>query len=242
MSGQGPNESRSERERVVPAAASELNNLLQVVSGTVAQLENIWEGAPGAEKYFEMLRTSLDRAAKVTAQLVQHVGGTEQKILFHPALAAQIKARPARPRAPLKISRCILVVDDEAMALSLAGRVLAEAGFTVVMTQSGFEALDLFQKDPSRYSLVLLDLTMPLMDGEETFNRLRAIDPDVVVLLNTGYIEKDCLDRMMKNGLAGYLRRPYQPHEVIDQIELLLANAATRLRQPAAAPAPLPTT
>ncbi|HEX4667155.1 MAG TPA: response regulator [Chthoniobacterales bacterium] len=240
MNGNSPNDSRSSGDQLFPAAASELNNLLQIASGTVAMLENVCEGAPGSEKYFQMLRTSLDRAARVTAQLVQHVGGTEQKILFHPALATQIKARPA-PRAALKISRCILVVDDEPMALSLAGQILSDAGFTVVTTQSGFDALDLFQKDPSRYSLVLLDLSMPFMDGEETFNRLRAIDPHVVVLLNTGFVEKARLDRMMKDGLAGFLRRPYQPREVIDQIEVLLANAATRLRQIVAAPAPAPT-
>jgi len=240
MSAKGPNNFRSGGEQLLPAAASELNNLLQIISGTVTMLQNDCAGAPGSEKYFEMLRTSVDRAGRVTAQLVQHVGGTEQKILFHPALAAQIKARPA-PRVNLKISRCVLVVDDEPMALSLAGQMLADAGFTVVTTQSGFDALDLFQKDPSRYSLVLLDLSMPFMDGEETFKRLRAIDPHVVVLLNTGYIEKDRLDRMMKDGLAGFLRRPYQPREVIEQIEVLLANAASRTRQPLIAPASSPT-
>lgn len=239
MIGKGPNDSRSSREQVVPAAASELNNLLQIVAGTVAMLENVWEGSPSSEKYFEMLRVSVDRAARVTAQLMQHAGGTERKILFHPALAAQTQAKIVPP-VPLKISRCIMVVDDEPMALGLAERVLSEAGFTVVTTGSGFEALDLFQKDPRKFSLILLDLSMPFMDGEETFKRLRAIDPQVVVLLNTGFIENHRLDRMMKDGLAGFLRRPYQPSEVVDQIEVLLASDASRKRNrpPAAPPVP----
>ena len=217
------NGSHSESERLVPEAATELNNLLQIVSGTVAMLENIWEGAPGSERYFDMLRKSVDRAAKVTAQLVQHVGGTDKKILMHPALTERIEP-PVPPRSPLQVSRCIMVVDDEPMALVLLQQILSQAGHTVVTAQSGFEALDFFRKEPDRYALILLDLAMPLMDGEETFNHFRAIDPKVVVLLNTGFIENLRLDRMIANGLAGFLRRPYRPDEVINQIQSVLEN------------------
>ncbi len=163
--------------RGIPAAASELNNLLQIVSGTVSMLENVWEGAPGSEKYFEMLQVSVERAAKVTAQLVQQVGGADDKILLHPALAAEFKTKPLTRRAPPGVARCILVVDDEPMALTLGEKILSQAGYSVVVAQSGFDALDLFRLNPRKFDLVLLDLTMPFMDGEETFKRLRSIDP-----------------------------------------------------------------
>jgi hypothetical protein len=65
-------------------ATSELNNLLEIISGTSAAIENIWDGAKESQKYFDMLRTSIDRAARVTAQLVVHAGGTDKKVLFHP--------------------------------------------------------------------------------------------------------------------------------------------------------------
>ena len=216
-------QSSSETEQLVPAAATELNNLLQIVSGTVAMLENIWTDSPGSERYFDMLRKSVDRAAKVTAQLVQHVGGTDKKIVMHPALKERIEPPPS-PRSPLQVSRCIMVVDDEPMALVLLNQILTQAGHSVVTAQSGFEALDFFRKEPDRYSLILLDLAMPLMDGEETFNHLRAIDPKVVVLLNTGFIENLRLDRMIANGLAGFLRRPYRADEVTFQIHSVLEN------------------
>src|SRR5438045_6768257 len=82
------------------AAASELNNLLEIISGTSSVIESIWEGCAGSQKYFEMLRTSVDRAAKVTAQLVEHAGGTEERALRHPELAACAPANNARPPAP----------------------------------------------------------------------------------------------------------------------------------------------
>jgi len=223
MSDQSGTNHSPDPEQVVPVAASELNNLIQIISDTVAMLENIWQGAPESERYFDMLRKSVDRAAKVTAQLVQHVGGTEKKIVMHPALNAPASGLPPA-RTPLHVSRCILVVDDEPMALMLLNQILSQAGHTVVTAQSGFEALDYFRKEPGRYALILLDLSMPLMDGEETFNHLRAIDPNVVVLLNTGFIENRRLDRMIANGLAGFLRRPYRADEVVTQIQSVLQN------------------
>jgi len=209
-----------EAQKVVPAAAGELNNLLQIISGTLAMLENVWAGSQGGEKYFAMLRLSVDRAAKVTEEIVRHVGGAEEKIIFHPALTLHPASKPG---TPIRISHCLLVVDDEPMALELSEQLLTDAGFAVVPASSGLEALDRFSRAPGRFDLVLLDFNMPLMDGEETFQRIRKIDPTVPVLLNTGFIEPDRLERMLSQGLTGYLRRPYRSEDAIAQIQSILA-------------------
>lgn len=206
------------------AAASELNNLLEIISGTSAAIENIWEGNKGSQEYFEMLRTSVDRAAKVTAQLVEHAGGSDKKVLFHPNLAAFARQKNAAPLPSARKQRSLLVVDDEPMALVLAKRVLSEAGFDVVTAQSGFECLDLFRKRPRHFDLILLDLTMPFMDGEETLGRLRSIRPDVVVLLSTGFIAQERLDRMLSAGLAGFLRKPHRPDELVANVRAILES------------------
>jgi two-component system cell cycle sensor histidine kinase/response regulator CckA len=88
--------------------------------------------------------------------------------------------------------------------------------------------------------LVLLDLTMPLMDGEETFNRLREIDAKAIVVLDTGFIEKHRLEQMMADGLAGFVRRPYQPAEMIAQIMSVLdTTSGSSPGQPSSSP-PIP--
>jgi CheY-like chemotaxis protein/sarcosine oxidase delta subunit len=204
------------------AAASELNNLLEIISGTSAAIENIWDGNKGSQKYFEMLRTSVDRAAKVTAQMVEHAGGTNKKVLFHPALASFEKPKKTKSPGPATKRQSLMVVDDEPMALVLSKRVLTEADFAVVTAQSGFECLDLFRKRPGHFDLILLDLTMPFMDGEETFSRLRSISPDVVVLLSTGFIAQERLDRMLSAGMAGFLRKPHRPDELVANIRAVL--------------------
>lgn len=205
-------------------AASEPNNLLEIIAGTSSVIENVWAGSEGSQKYFDMLRRSVDRAAAVTAELAEHAGGTDKKMVLHPELIDF--ARPRRVPAPApKSAQHLLIVDDEPMALVLAKRILSEAGFEIETAQSGFECLDLFRKRPRHFDLVLLDLSMPFMDGEETFARLRSIRPDVTVLLSTGFIAKERLDRMLTAGMAGFLQKPHRPDEMLAHIRSVLKRA-----------------
>src|SRR5712691_8186717 len=201
-------------------ATSELNNLLQIISGTSAEIENLWEGSDASEKYLAVLRASIERAEAVAGQLAEHAGCTEEKMLMHPELAAFIKPKSVSRMPVSKPS--ILVVDDEEMALTLIKSLLSEAGYRVLTAQSGFECLDLFRRQPQGYELILLDLTMPFMDGEETFHRLREIRPDVPILLCTGFIQQDRLERLMSAGLTGFLRKPLAPDEIVDHVRSTL--------------------
>src|SRR5882724_2550869 len=171
--------------------ASELNNLIQIISGTSSLIENIWEGRPGSEKYFEMLRASIERAEQVTAQLVAQAGGTNRKRLL-PSDFEQRFNEALIAGAPNQHKHSILVVDDEPMALELLHGVLSDAGYKVAVAQSGFECLDLFRRDTHAFDLILTDLSMPLMDGEETFERLRQMSPTVNVVLMAGFVDSGC--------------------------------------------------
>jgi two-component system, cell cycle sensor histidine kinase and response regulator CckA len=132
------------------------------------------------------------------------------------------------PDAPSAVDRRrrILVVDDEPAARVLAQRLFSEAGFEVVTTSSGFDCLKEFRKQPRRFDLVLLDLSMPFMDGEETFHRLRVINPAVVVLLSTGFLgqAQNRVDRMLAGGLAGVIRKPHRPDELLEQVHSILEH------------------
>ena len=121
-------------------------------------------------------------------------------------------------------ARRILVVDDEPAARVLAFRVFSEAGFEVSTVQSGFECLEHFRKRPHWFDLIVLDLSMPFMDGEETFKRLRALNPNVVVLLSTGFLTQaqERIDRMVAAGLAGFIRKPHRPDEILAQVHTTL--------------------
>lgn len=216
----GPRKTLS--KETVSKATSELNNLLQIISGTSAEISNLWDDNEASKQCLDMLRSSLDRAEAVAAQLTEQAGGTEQKVLMQPQLASFL--RPKTITEMPRPKQSILVVDDEQMALVLIKRLLTEAGFQVVTAQSGFECLDIFRKQPHAFQLVLLDLTMPFMDGEETFQRLREIRTDIPVVLCTGFIKPDRLERMMAAGVAGFLRKPLAPDEIVEHVRGVLAS------------------
>jgi two-component system cell cycle sensor histidine kinase/response regulator CckA len=143
-----------------------------------------------------------------------------------PDLSPESDASEASGRSQSARPRRILVVDDEPAARVLAKRVLSEAGFEVTTVQSGFECLERFRKQPNGFDLVLLDLSMPFMDGEETFRRLREINPNAVVLLSTGFLApaQERIERMLAGGLAGFLRKPHRPDELLGRVHAILKD------------------
>jgi len=109
----------------------------------------------------------------------------------------------------------VLLVEDEESARELARIVLERAGIEVVEAVDGIEAITIFSADPDAYSCVLLDLTMPNLDGVETYSRLRAIRPDVQVVLCSGFPEQAAMSRFADLGLSGFLKKPYDPDELL---------------------------
>ncbi len=107
-------------------------------------------------------------------------------------------------------SGTLLVVDDEPAVLKVARAMLERLGFTVVLAGNGQEAVDLFAPHAEEIRAVLLDMSMPGMDGRETFHLLREIRPDVRAILCSGYTEQIAVERFSGLGLAGFLQKPYE--------------------------------
>ena len=127
-----------------------------------------------------------------------------------PALpeVAEEKAQP-RPLSAADASGTVLVVDDEAVMQQVLVRMLAETGFSSLVAGSGEEAVEVFRDRKGEIDVVLLDMVMPGMSGAATFDRLRAIDPSVKVLLSSGYSETDAAVAAQRNGALGFLEKPY---------------------------------
>ena len=199
---------------------SELNNLLQIISSTSELIQDITKNHGGCAKYFEMLRESVDRATEITTDLIRQAGGCDKQALLRPDFSDLIRTDPgAFSRA---FRRSILVVDDEPMALHLAKHVLSEANFQVTTASSGFECIEFCRERPKFFDLVVLDLTMPDMDGEETFARLQAMHPGLSIVISTGFIAEDKLNQMLASGLTGFIRKPLPPDEYVGHIRSIL--------------------
>ena len=93
----------------------------------------------------------------------------------------------------------------------------------VLCAADGIEALDVYREHREDISAILLDMTMPRMDGEETFRELRQLDPDVLVILASGYNEQDATTRFVGRGLAGFVQKPFTLHELQARVREALA-------------------
>lgn len=103
----------------------------------------------------------------------------------------------------------ILLVDDEETVLAIGSEMLREFGFTVITANDGREAVEAFKVNPGLHS-VILDLTMPHLDGEQTFRELRMLDPNVKVIMSSGYSEHEVTQKFAGKGLAGFIQKPYK--------------------------------
>jgi two-component system, cell cycle sensor histidine kinase and response regulator CckA len=140
------------------------------------------------------------------------------------ALALPVKSTAGVPAA-WRGGGLALLVDDEEMVRDLGRQLLERLGFAVVTAGDGCEAVDVFAAHGSEIVCVLLDLTMPRMDGREALRELRRLRPDVPVLISSGYGEQRLAG--LFSGAAGrlaFIHKPYQLTELSEKLHALLTG------------------
>ena len=120
-------------------------------------------------------------------------------------------------------SETVLVVDDEEAVLSLTQQMLEVLGFTVLTAVSGRQGVEIFRAQRDRIRLVLLDMTMPQLDGEGTLREIRHIRSDVPAILTSGYDEEAATRRFAGTGLAAFIQKPYRLEDLMSVVGKALA-------------------
>jgi CheY-like chemotaxis protein len=112
----------------------------------------------------------------------------------------------------------ILLVDDELEIAELASAMLTEEGYRVIIARDGFEALRIYQEIGNQIGLVILDFFLPVMDGDAVFDELRSINPQVAVVLSSGFAEQSKLGK-------GFIPKPYTSQKLLEQVRSTLEAA-----------------
>lgn len=150
--------------------------------------------------------------------------GTTFKVLF--PVTDQEKVRPI-PKESVKVSgglQGVLIIDDEQVVRRTAKAMLERYGYSVYVAENGREGVDLFRGLGDKVAVVLLDMTMPVMSGEETFRELKSINPAIPVILSSGYNEVEAVQRFTGKGLAGFLQKPYSAAALAARVSTVLAE------------------
>ncbi len=116
----------------------------------------------------------------------------------------------------------ILLVDDDAGVRTMTARMIESAGFDVLLAEDGDRAVEIFKAHSGEIAGVVLDLTMPVMNGEETFRQLQNIRPDVRVLLSSGYNEQGLALQFSGKGFAGFMHKPFLKKTLLSNLRNLM--------------------
>ncbi|MCB9673407.1 MAG: response regulator [Alphaproteobacteria bacterium] len=161
-----------------------------------------------------------------------HRGGVHVRSSAGAGTRITVFLPPHRPPSPTvedspRRTGTVLLADDEPIVRRMARRVLVGAGYAVIEAEDGRQALELFRERSAEIDALLLDASMPHLNGADVFEAVRALRPDVPVLLSSGFHETEATTRLQGQGLSGFLQKPYTPDDLLVMLGRALARAPT---------------
>jgi DNA-binding NtrC family response regulator len=121
-------------------------------------------------------------------------------------------------------ARTILVVEDELPQLNLLTRILEEAGYNVVGAQDGIEAREAYRRREGEIDLVLSDMALPKFGGWTVYVMLKEINPDVKMILTSGYLDDRVKADLLKGGVKDFIPKPYQAETIVRSVAQALTD------------------
>ena len=145
--------------------------------------------------------------------------------IYLPASLEKIAVETKAEQDILTGTETILLVDDEEMIVDVSTKLLEKMGYAVLVAHNGSEALSVYQGSQNEVALVILDLIMPDMGGGEVFDRLRKINPQVKVLLSSGYSRDGQANEILQRGCDGFIQKPFSLKSLSEKLRELLVAA-----------------
>ena len=215
------------------ANATELNRLLQQAA---CQAEHA-RLRKGEGEHLEFLSEQLEGASRASQAIFDRIttrilagagGGAQSDGTTASSAAAAVSAVNGDTASDSLIlnpkggRELILLVDDDLEVLEGTGEILDFEDYRFIPAKDGVEALQIYRRMGKRIDLVLLDYFLPVMDGDAVFDELKAINPDVRVVLSSGFGEQARVGSMLARGLCGFIPKPYTHEKLVEQIRSVL--------------------
>jgi signal transduction histidine kinase len=160
-----------------------------------------------------------------TIQVESEPGKGSSFVVFLPgALATDGQAKVDGATGQGSLSGAVLVIDDEETVRRTAKSILEKRGFHVFVADTGLAGVQAFRRLSHRIRFVLLDLTMPVMSGNETLREIKAIRSDVPVIISSGYDEAEAMHRVDAAQVAGFVQKPYSAPQLLNRVRSVLTQ------------------
>ena len=113
---------------------------------------------------------------------------------------------------------CVLVVDDQLVIRELLKDILTSEGYKVILAEDGLQGLETYKVYQDEFDVVILDIIMPGLYGNEVYTKLKEINPSIRVVITSGHVEPEIIQELKKQGIDGYLRKPFDIFAVQKQL------------------------
>ena len=118
----------------------------------------------------------------------------------------------------------VLIVEDEELMLRLMEKILRDHGYQVLTAADGEEAIEIYRRRKQEIDAVLLDMGLPKMTGWEVLLEMKGENPDVRVVIASGYLEPESKNRMYGAGIKHFVNKPYMPEEVVETLQSFMPH------------------
>jgi PAS domain S-box-containing protein len=145
--------------------------------------------------------------------------------VYLPASSKKIVRKEPVNREALKGSETILLIDDEDIVIDIGGQILEKLGYRAITAKGGKEAIEIYRANKNKINIVILDVIMPDMGGGETYDRLKEINPDIKVLLSSGYSINGQASEIMNRGCNGFIQKPFNIEQLSRKIREILSKS-----------------
>ncbi len=142
--------------------------------------------------------------------------------IYLPASKKEVIKEESMPMNVMKGDETILLVDDEDVIIDVSCELLEMLGYKVYVARSGNEAVEIYKEKMDEIALVILDMVMPGMGGGETFNMLKSINPDIKVILSSGYSINGKAKEITERGCRAFVQKPFQIGDLSEKIRKVL--------------------
>ena len=141
---------------------------------------------------------------------------------YIPASEKKVMQQKTKPQEIQKGNETILLVDDEDMVIDATSEMLETLGYSVNVARSGEEAIVFCRKNNDKIDMVILDIVMPVMNGSEAYSILKEINPQIKVLLSSGYSVNESVTKMLDNGCQGFIQKPFSLTQLSQKVREVL--------------------
>ncbi len=225
---------------------SEIDGLLRGMSDFRAYPELLHRDDDAVQSLLERIAHGVQNARQLSGRALDRIDGARESMVEEeqqavrdareaatPLAEVPLATRIVRPPAnieqitmanPTGMREVVLVADHDPASLLSTEAILTEEDYRVLSVRDAFEAISIYARLWAAIDLVILDFSMPGLSGDLIFDELKAINPNVAVVISGGYTHPDKLSQMLGQGLSGFLPKPFTREKFLRQVQQVLAH------------------